>query len=337
MAHSVPAPHHDPDNWQKVDGNVPFLCRHACPPTVANVEQTVTWISQNRATLLEESFRYGAVLLRGFPVRSAEDFDRVVTAFQLENFPYYQSLSNAVRINYTPRVFSANEAPPEVRILLHHEMAQTPIYPEKLFFFCQTPATEGGATPLCPSVTLWERIRGTFPEFADGCRKLGLRYSHVMPAEDDPSSGMGRSWRSTLRVDTAAEAEARLQELGYSWQWLSEGCLRVTTPTLPAVLDVDAQRTSFFNQLIAAYQGWRDSRNDPSRAITFGDGTPLDAQVVSQIAQMAEQLVYDHAWQQGDVVLLDNRVVMHGRRTFRGQRRVLASLAEPRRQSFVPQ
>ena len=41
---------------------------------------------------------------------SANDFDRFIAAFELENFPYEQSLSNAVRVNYTPRVFSANEA-----------------------------------------------------------------------------------------------------------------------------------------------------------------------------------------------------------------------------------
>ena len=34
---------------------------------------------------------------------------------------------------------------------LHHEMAQTPLYPSRLFFFCEQPAAEGGATPICRS------------------------------------------------------------------------------------------------------------------------------------------------------------------------------------------
>src|SRR5438094_122123 len=86
--------------------------------------------------------------------------------------------------------------------------------------------------------------------------------------DDAPKSGMGRSWQSTLRAKTREEAEARLRELGYSWEWLPDGCLRATTPTLPAVRKLPDGRTTFFNQLIAAYHGWKDTRNDPSKAIT---------------------------------------------------------------------
>jgi hypothetical protein len=34
-------------------------------------------------------------------------------------------------------VFTANEAPAEIEIFLHHEMAQTPRFPSHLFFFCE--------------------------------------------------------------------------------------------------------------------------------------------------------------------------------------------------------
>ena len=41
---------------------------------------------------------------------------------------------------------------------------------------------------------------------------------------------------------------------------------------------------------------------------------------------LADELTFDIDWQTGDVALLDNFLVMHGRRTFSGERRVLASL-----------
>jgi hypothetical protein len=156
-----------------------------------------------------------------------------------------------------------------------------------------------------------------------------------MPAENDPKSGMGRSWQSTLNATTQAEAEARLQSLDYTWEWLPDGCLRATTPVLPAVREVSPGRKAFFNQLIAAFRGWKDTRNDPSKAIRFGDGQPLDRDAVAIASELAEELTFDVPWQKGDVVLVDNFLVMHGRRTFRGTRKVLASLAEPQTHTTI--
>ncbi len=259
-------------------------------------------------------------------MRTAEDFDKFVAAFGLENFAYEDSLSNAVRVNRTPRVFTANEAPPSVNIFLHHEMAQTPVFPSILFFFCEQPAETGGATPLCRSDVLWDRLAERCPEFARDCVEKGLRYANVMPSENDHTSGMGRSWQSTLRASSPAEAERRLADLGYSWEWLEDGCLRAITPVLGAVRELEPGRKSFFNQLIAAYCGWKDSRNDPSKAITFGDGTPLDSNAVQVAIELADELSFDVPWERGDVALVDNFVTMHGRRTFTGTRKVLASL-----------
>ena len=41
---------------------------------------------------------------------------------------------------------------------------------------------------------------------------------------------------------------------------------------------------------------------------------------------LADEFTQDLAWQAGDVALIDNFTVMHGRRPFEGKRRVLASL-----------
>ena len=297
-------------------------------PDHADITPTEThaWIRQQAGRLVHLASVHGALLFRGFPVHSDEDFDAFVAAFGLTNFTYEDSLSNAVRTNRTERVFTANEAPADVSICLHHEMAQTPIYPSRLFFFCEQAAEQGGATPLCRSDVLYARMQQELPEFTAHCAEQGLLYSHVMPDQDDAGSGMGRSWRSTWNASTRAEAERRMAELDYSWQWQEDGCLKVTTPVIPAVMELADGRTTFFNQLIAAFAGWKDSRNDPSRSITFGDGARLDAGIMDQVIAMAEELTYDTPWQTGDVALVDNFVAMHGRRTFTGTRKVLASL-----------
>jgi hypothetical protein len=238
----------------------------------ATVADGAEWVRAHRDELIKQVGQHGAILFRGLPLHTPEDCDAFAGAFGLKNFPYKESLSNAVRVNYTERIFSANEAPPDVSIYFHHEMAQTPIYPKKLFFFCLHAADEGGETPLCRSDILFERLAERCPKFAKDCEQKGLLYSNVMPEENDPKSGMGRSWKSTLRAETREEAESRLREIGYSWEWLADGSLRATTPVLPAVYEVSPGRKTFFNQLIAAFKGWKDERNDPTKAIRFGDG-----------------------------------------------------------------
>ncbi len=313
------------DGLRTDDGSATF-------PLVLNSNQTVSlhetaaWLTENSESLNRKAFEHGAILFRGFPLVTAQDFDAFVAAFNLPNFTYEDSLSNAVRTNRTPRVFTANEAPADVSIFLHHEMAQTPIYPSKLFFFCEQTAEQGGATPICRSDVLFGRLTKELPNFATDCVKKGLLYSHIMPAADDAASGMGRSWQSTWKATTPEQAEARMTSLGYTWQWQNNGCLKVTTPRLQAVRDLGDGRTSFFNQLIAAFRGWKDTRNDPSKSITFGDGTALDKATMQRVIDMAEEITFNIPWQTGDVALVDNYVAMHGRRTFQGTRKVLASL-----------
>lgn len=316
------------------DSVFPYVLLPGCG--TESLDDATSYVSAHRDELLQLATQHGAVLLRDFPLASVDAFDAVVRALDLPNFPYKKSLSNAVRVNRTERVFSANEAPPEVNIFFHHEMAQTPLYPEWIMFYCEIAAQTGGATPICRSDVLYEKLREACPEFIEACESKGLKYSNVMPGEDDPLSGMGRSWGSTLGVETREAAEARLRDLNYSWEWLDDGALRATTPPLPAVMEVSPGRKTFFNQLIAAFSGWKDARNDPSGAIRHGDETPLDKAAVAKAIEIADAITFDVPWQSGDAVIIDNRIAMHARRTFTGKRKVVASLAQMRTHAFEP-
>ncbi len=298
------------------------------PHIIEDSGSLAKYLGENKRAIDDTLAETGAVLFRGFDVPDAFRLDEAVQAYGEDNFPYLESLSNAVRVNVTERVFTANEAPPTTSIYLHHEMAQTPIYPSKLFFYCEIPAETGGETPICRSDLLLERLESVNQPFVEALAEKGVTYTNVMPGSDDAGSGQGRSWPNTLRAATREQAEARLQALGYRWEWKDDGALSVTSPVLPAVRDLPDGRRSFFNQLIAAYRGWSDSRNSAARSIRFGDGSPISPDDMADAVSLGDELSHDLAWRAGDVALVDNFLVMHGRRPFEGRRRVLASLVK---------
>ncbi len=291
-----------------------------------------TWVESHKEAIEQALNVSGAVLFRGFPVSSAEGFDAFSAAFSYPDFTYAESLSNAVRINFTERVFTANEAPPEVEIFLHHEMAQTPVSPSKLFFYCQTAAETGGATPLCRSDQLFQKLANEKPEWAAEFEEKGVKYTTIMPDQNDPNSGQGRSWKSTLSVEDKSDAEEKLKILGYTWHWRTDNTLEATTPRLPAVKVLPTGEKAFYNQLIAAYEGWQGVKQNPKSAITFGDGSEVKVAQLDYIAGLTDEFTFDLCWQDGDIALVDNHRTMHGRRSYAGEkkRQVLVALAADR-------
>ncbi|RWR82704.1 clavaminate synthase-like protein [Cinnamomum micranthum f. kanehirae] len=65
--------------------------------------------------------RSGAILLKGFPVETALDFNAVVEAFGYEEMAYLGG--TATRTNVFGRVYTANECSPAKKIPFYHEMA----------------------------------------------------------------------------------------------------------------------------------------------------------------------------------------------------------------------
>ena len=84
---------------------------------------------------------------------------------------------------------------------------------------------------------------------------------------------------------------------------------------------------TFFNSVVAAYSGWNDCRNEGSRAVMLGDGTFCGEQEMLNAQAIMSEIEVAFPWQRGDVLLLDNRTVMHSRQPFTGPRRILASLS----------
>jgi hypothetical protein len=227
-------------------------------------------------------------------------------------------------------VFTANESPPSKLIPFHHELAQTPSYPSRILFFCDSAPDVGGETPLVLSTVVYDQLRKAHPDFIAKLERVGVVYSRVMTAHDRPSSAIGRGWRATFRANSREEVEKALKNRGYSWEWLGDGedaMLRETSPVLEAVKDVGNGKKAFFNQVVAVWGGWRDEFNEPGMCVRAGDGEALDKIAMESAVRIMEENKVAIPWEKGDILYIDNCKVQHSRNPFKGARRVLASLA----------
>ncbi|KAK1575333.1 hypothetical protein Q3G72_004567 [Acer saccharum] len=296
----------------------------AVPVSVSHLTETIKTQKPFLDSLLHKT---GAVIFRGFDVKIAKDFNDVVEAFGYEELPYVGGA--APRTNVVGRVFTANESPPDQKIPFHHEMAQVPEFPSKLFFYCEVEPGSGGETPIVLSHVVYERMKERYPNFVEKLEEHGLIYTRVLGEDDDPSSPIGRGWKSTFLTNDKSVAKERAAKLGMKLEWMEDGGVKSIMGPIPAIkYDKSRQRKIWFNSMVAAYTGWKDARNDPVKAVTFGDGEPLPADIIYDCLRILEEECVAVPWQKGDVLLIDNLAVLHSRRPFNPPRRVLASLCK---------
>ncbi|XP_076454585.1 uncharacterized protein LOC143289486 [Babylonia areolata] len=292
---------------------------------LGNVSSALEWVESHTDDFEEILVEYGAIVFRGFPLKDPRDFDAFVKAFGGEALDYVGGA--APRTVVTGNVFTANEAPPDQLIPFHHEMAQVPTFPSRLFFYCDVEPSCGGQTPLALSHVVYRQMQERHPYFVSQLEKHGVRYTRVLPDGDDPSSPIGRGWQSTFQTSNRAEAEVKARSQGTSVTWLDSGCLKTVTAPLPAVrLEGRTGLKTWFNSVIAAYRGWRDSRNCAEKAVTLGDGSSMPPEIMNDLDTVFNDVAVAVTWQKGDVILVDNRLVLHARRSFTPPRRILACL-----------
>lgn len=134
-------------------------------------------------------------------------------------------------------------------------------------------------------------------------------------------------------MSSREELDEKLKQInGVEWEWLLDGCVRVKSEPVPALRLVPDHENNyvyqwtFANAIIAAFLGWQDSRNDRHKAVVFGDDSSMDESTLESIATFMESNKVAHQWKDGEILALNNRLVMHSRNNFSGVRKVYASL-----------
>ncbi len=289
------------------------------------------WIRASRDQVERWLLAHGAVLLRGFGVSSAGQFERVARAFTDDLLNYVEGSSP--RTMLTEKVYTSTEYPPQFPISLHNELSYAHKWPGKLFFFCMSPPETGGETPIADGRRLLERLPR---EVAGRFRRAGVRYVRTMHAGHGP----GLSWPTVFETADRHAVEEYCAAGGIDFTWLDDGWLRTSQVRPAAVRHPKTGEPVWFNQA----DQWHPSNlgAELDQAITatagqaelplnaeYGDGTPIDPSDLAQVRAAARDTAVAFAWEAGDVLVIDNTMTLHGRRPFTGSRRVLVSMGAP--------
>ncbi len=151
------------------------------------------------------------MLFKGFDVATGEEWGSILYKAGLKEVRYVGAAVRRLIVGSTKeiknmQVVTTNESPPQEPIPFHHELAQTPNPPSNICFFCYVKGVKGGSTPILRSDVVLEWIRTNYPDLVQKFED-GVKYRRRIPEIDDPTSAIGRSWKSIFNVNTREEAE----------------------------------------------------------------------------------------------------------------------------------
>ncbi|MDG9872544.1 amino acid adenylation domain-containing protein [Pseudomonas juntendi] len=285
------------------------------------------WIAANRAWVEEKLVHHGGILFRNFSIPDSQAFEAFAEAVQPGLYGNYGDLPKKEGGQNTYR---STPYPEKKMILFHNESAHQDSWPRKQLFYCELPSPVGGATPVVDCRQMYQRLPTALRERFE---RNGLLYVRTFTGKLDVS------WQHFFKTEQRAEVEARCQASGIQWQWLADDGLQIRTPCPAIITHPVSGARSFFNQvqLHHPYCLDADVREDlltlfgnerMPRNVYYGDGSPIEDEVMQCIGELYEACAVRFDWRKGDVILLDNMLIAHARDPFEGPRKIVVAMGD---------
>ncbi|WLH13899.1 TauD/TfdA family dioxygenase [Pseudomonas hefeiensis] len=262
--------------------------------------------SLGKSELYELLGHYGVVLFRNC-IHSAEDFSAYVkhNSSRLSLDPARVMVGGAAQL-----VDAGHQA-----VGLHCENGNSPFWPDMTWFYCQEAPRKGSQTTLCDGEKVLAKLSPVCRRFFE---ENPIRYSRTVA---------GEKWRRLVCHYSPALSDPAAVEIEDLWQIIGEDPQTVISfnPaddsihyafSTPAILtSAFSQRPAFANSILGP------SFNYEAPVIDTVGGQPIPAGFLLEIAEVSAQYTCPVGWRDHDVVMIDNRRVMHGRETIVDERR----------------
>jgi alpha-ketoglutarate-dependent taurine dioxygenase len=302
-------------------------------PPILRVECTgdaPSWVAQYRHALRALVTEHGAVLVRGLGLGDVTEigavFHRLASAGLLTDKEAF-----APRRVYSQGVYSSSTWPPNQPMCMHHEHSYRLEFPGLLLFACLRAPTHGGATAVADAPTVLDALpSGLVERFAREGWLLVRNYNDEI----------GASYAQAFGTDDRGVVERYCRANAIEWQWQPGGGLRTSQRRSAVVRHPLTGQRCWFNQIAFLSQWTLDP--EVREFLTedygpeglpfdtyFGNGEPIDEQIVQLLNHTYQAHTAREPWQPGDLLLVDNIRTAHSREAFQGPREVLVAMTHP--------
>jgi alpha-ketoglutarate-dependent taurine dioxygenase len=286
----------------------------------------VDWARNNRESIDKELLKHGSLLFRGFGLRSPADFEKFAEAISPNLFAEYGDLP---REGVGGKVYGSTPYPSDQMILFHNESSHMHRWPMRIWFFCVQPSEEGGETPIVDCRRVYQLLDPKLKErFVD--KKLMYVRNYI--------DGLDVSWQTFFRTTDKSVVEDYCRKSSIEFEW-NDDRLR-TKQICPAIVKhPQTDEMVFFNQLQLHHVSClepavRESllsivkEEDLPRNVYYGDGSPIEDSVIQEVRAIYDEVAVAFPWQKGDVMMLNNMLIAHGRNPYVGARKIVVAMGE---------
>lgn len=291
----------------------------------------VSWAADNQKAIRDLVVKHGGVLFRGFAEKTIEDFERFTESVSLPLLEYKERSSPRSQVQ--GKVYTSTDYPPDQEIFLHNENSYQNAWPTKIFFFCAIEPENGGETPIADCRKIYQQIDPAIRE-----KFIEKKWMAVRNFGD----GFGLPWSTVFQTTDKAAVEAHCAKSGVTVEWKDGGRLRTRAVRPAAIKHPDSGEMTWFNHATffnvstlspVVREAIECEFDDPEEMPTnsfYGDGSPIEPEVLDHLRDLYRKETVMFSWKQGDLLMLDNLFVVHGRAPFSGPRKIVVGMADPR-------
>lgn len=281
---------------------------------VVTAEKTETLAALRHDDVISCFKQNGAVIFSGFG-NNADMFTYFTEQFTQDFLRYeggaqrYGPL-NREQIGNNETLLSTSGGKLGFSIPLHGELYYWNSSPEIMWFYCDTPpaANSGGQTTICDGTKAYQRLK---PQARDYFAKNQIKYIRTF--------GPGE-WQGSFFTDKLEDVKEFCEGHGGTFELREDGSIVSEFVTSALKTSPDGSKDVWINNMlvfIKAEQSFLKNHGADKTAplaVRMADNTPVPEEMQKAVLEATEPITQEIAWNNGDIAMIDNRWILHGRR-----------------------